>query len=175
MDVLSTRLGALTRPVSPSAPTAAAVTTIIDPIAGSMTRIPVAALRPAQARFTSIPDSPQPVDLVPAKPNAPVVPAAFARRARPAPLPPGTVSDSFLTVKALAHGTPQTSETAVAAASVVSPPDDAPAIIPDGLTVAAATLAPAEPPAPPLEKPSRYDPFDFMRTATIKNHNAEAS
>jgi hypothetical protein len=203
MEVLSTRLSVLTKPVSQPAPIAPLVTTVIDPVAGSMTRIPVAALQSTPARITLIPDSPGPAALAPPKPNAPAVPAAFARRARPAPLPPGAAPDPFLVFQALARETPavetpvfetpHASETTVAAVPVASPPAAFPAIIPDAPTVTP-TVAPVQPTiarvhiaafhtklevtdesATSPEKPTRYDPLDFIRAAAIKDINASVN
>jgi Zn-dependent protease len=185
MDPVAARIGALVRPVAKPVPSAPAVATGVDPMAGSATRIPVEALKPAPARITRAVDLPKATATTPPKPNAPAVPAAFARRPRPAPLPPGTAPDPFLAFQTPAPATPQAPETPITEASVV------PEIIPNP-PAGASTLAPLQPsielvsigahqahsevPDPPApEKPPRFDPFDFIRTAAIENLSANAS
>jgi Zn-dependent protease len=186
VDVLAARLGALTRPIPKPVPIAPLVETKIDPLAGSVTRIPSAALKSAPVRINLTPDSPEPAALAP-KSNAPAVPSAFARRPRPAPLPQGSAPDPFLAMEVPAAEAPDfevplTLEATASAASLL-PADPALESIP--ATAAETTIArvpiaalqseATDVPAFPPEKPARYDPFDFIRAAAIENLNANAS
>ncbi len=192
-EVLVTRLGALTRPVPKSAPTTPIVETIIDPLAGSVTRIPAAALKAGPARISLTANLPEAAPLAPPKPNAPAVPAAFARRARPGPLPPSSGAAAFVPVEkfvpeTLVFETPtfaaeEVYETKAVEASVVQPVEPMPTIVPAAAAVTASVPAPvtvtptevADVPAPPPEKPARYDPLDLIRAAAIESLNVSAS
>lgn len=166
--------------------------------ASSTTRIPIAALKTVPARIT-LTTAPPPSD-APApspEPKAPAVPAAFARRARPAPLPASeTLPYSALDTPASENQA--ISETPAAEASIKSPLEDPPQVVQATPAVeASVTLPPDVPPSPPpavaplagttnrfripevtppppQPKEPRQDALDFIRAAMIETLNANA-